>query len=128
MKPAACPAVLVAIMFRCWTPGGLVGGPSKQTYKKRDCPQACAWPRSGCLLAIMGPEQGEQCACARVCVCARVRARTHACCHFAILVPFWGAVRAAFCGWGVQPVADIRASVTFLFGMFVSVKRFIIFL
>lgn len=122
MKPAACPAVLVAIMFRCWTPGGLVGDPSKQTYKKRDCPQACAWPRSGCLLAIMGPEQGEQCACARACVLPLGNSG-------AVLPPAaWGAVRAAFCGWDVQPVADIRASVTFLFGMFVSVKRFIIFL
>lgn len=32
----------------------------------------------------------------------------------------------ALCGWSVQPVADIRASITFLFGMFIFVKCFII--
>lgn len=33
----------------------------------------------------------------------------------------------AFCGWRVWPVADTRAPITFLFGMFIFVKCFIIF-
>lgn len=34
---------------------------------------------------------------------------------------------SAFCGWSVQSVADIRTSITFLFGMFIFLKHFIIF-
>lgn len=67
-------------------------------------------------------------------LCVRVCLRTCVCYHFAILMPFCIQLPRepvlaanAFCGWSVQPTADIRASITFLFGMFIFVKRFITF-